>query len=80
MNKTKIALISLRMLVLISLIYIGIIQFNNYGQEVYKNGFNDGIAYRNLKIVEDISTTGSTTLSIDYNNQIKYLILIPKNG
>ena len=80
MNKTRIAIIVLGVLLLISLVYIGLIQFKSYSQNIYNNGFNDGITYRNLKIVEDLSKIGSTTLSLTYNNQTNSIVLVPQNG
>ena len=80
MNKTRIAIILLCVLLLASITYIGVIEFNKYKQNLYINGVNDGIAYRNFKIVEELSKDGSTVMSIVYNNQTKNIVLVPKNG
>ena len=80
MNKTRIAIILLCVLLFVSITYIGVTEFNKYKQNLYINGVNDGITYRNLKIVEDLSNDGSTVISIVYNNQTKNIVLVPKNG
>jgi len=78
--KIKILIIVMAILLLLSVLYIGVTEFNKYKDSIYFKGVNDGIAYRNLKIVEELSKDGSTVLTIVYNNQSRDITLIPQNG